>query len=509
MTNYKKFASYEIKLNERFNILIGDNEAGKSTILSAVDLVLSGSRNKLDTLGLENVFNKQAIRDFMNSGKEYEKLPIMQIQLFISEIDDPYFNGENNSEHRSCDGIRMRCIPDEALSMEIKDIIEQPGDDFPFEYYTVIFETYAGSYYSGAKKPLRWVIIDTAANNNEYATREYIKNMYESILEGHEKASHSFEYRKAKDKYSLEALHGINDRIEYKFGIKNSSKANLETDLTVIEDGVSIENKGKGRQCFVKASFALAKHKKGQDIILIEEPENHLSHVNMKKLIRNIELSEQKQLVITTHNPLICSRLDLRNVHIIEASLAKPVSLNDISEGSAKYFMKAPDSNILEFILSHSVILVEGDAEYILFEEFYKTIKLAYPETEDVHIISVNGTGFKNYIELAKKLDKRVAIIRDNDGNYETNCVNNYTDYCDTNIKIFADTNNDRYTLEVCIFKDNQEICNELFSKNRRTLSVLEYMTNNKTETAFELLTKKSKSLVIPEYIREAIQWIS
>ena len=35
-------------------------------------------------------------------------------------------------------------------------------------------------------------------------------------------------------------------------------------------------------------------------------------------------------------------------------------------------FIKAPDNNILEFILSKKVILVEGDAEYILAEALFK-----------------------------------------------------------------------------------------------------------------------------------------
>ncbi|WP_417760564.1 AAA family ATPase, partial [Shewanella sp.] len=35
------------------NIVVGDNEAGKSTILTAIELVLSGSRSKVESLGVE------------------------------------------------------------------------------------------------------------------------------------------------------------------------------------------------------------------------------------------------------------------------------------------------------------------------------------------------------------------------------------------------------------------------------------------------------------------------
>lgn len=37
--------------------------------------------------------------------------------------------------------------------------------------------------------------------------------------------------------------------------------------------------------------------------------------------------------------------------------------------------MKAPDNNILEYVLSKKVILVEGDAEFILMEALYKNYK--------------------------------------------------------------------------------------------------------------------------------------
>lgn len=51
--NFKKFREYEVQFDPKRNILIGDNEAGKSTILTAIELVLSGSRSKVDSLGIE------------------------------------------------------------------------------------------------------------------------------------------------------------------------------------------------------------------------------------------------------------------------------------------------------------------------------------------------------------------------------------------------------------------------------------------------------------------------
>ena len=44
--NFKKFENFSIELSNSTNLIIGDNESGKSTILTAIDLVLSANANK-------------------------------------------------------------------------------------------------------------------------------------------------------------------------------------------------------------------------------------------------------------------------------------------------------------------------------------------------------------------------------------------------------------------------------------------------------------------------------
>lgn len=77
------------------------------------------------------------------------------------------------------------------------------------------------------------------------------------------------------------------------------------------------------------------------------------------------------------------------------------------------------------------------------------------------------------------------------------------------NIKVYADTNNDRYTFEVAVYQDNTADCNELFGADRRTLSVEQYMLANKAEAAYKLMTQKSETIVVPQYIREALIWVN
>lgn len=508
LQNFKRFKSFSVILQSDINLLIGDNEAGKSSILTAIDIVASGSKNKVETIGLEGLFNSSVIADFLLSDKRYENLPRLFAEVYLDDQNDPDLNGNTNSAGVICDGLRMSCEPNDMLSKEIKDILSQQDAIFPFEYYTISFKTFSGENYTGYRRFLKQILIDNSQINNEYATREYVKAMYSSNTKDDEKHKHKNEYRKFKDAFKVNILADLNQRLAiYAFGVRNTHKANLETDLMLTEDNINIENKGKGRQCFIKTEFALNKNSKNIDVILLEEPENHLSHINMKKLIGRIRESSGKQLLITTHSNMISTRLDLRNSILLNSNNATAVLLEDLPEDTARFFMKAPDNNIMEFILSRKVILVEGDAEFILMEEFFQQ-EGGKLEDSDVHIISVGGTSFKRYLDLARLLDIKTAVIRDNDRDHQSICIEAYTEYVSENISIFYDNNNDRSTFEICVYQDNKSLCETLFSKGRKTLSVQDYMLNNKADVAFELLEQESALVVAPDYIKEAIRWI-
>ena len=70
--------------------------------------------------------------------------------------------------------------------------------------------------------------------------------------------------------------------------------------------------------------------------------------------------------------------------------------------------------------------------------------------------------------ELADLLGIKVAAIRDNDGDYAANCVANYADHVSASIQVFADEDNARHTFEVCMYRDNQAVCDELFAPGRK-----------------------------------------
>lgn len=512
LKNFKRFKALELELDPELNILVGGNEAGKSSVLQALDIVLSVSRSKVEALGLETLFNAESIAEFLGGERKVVDLPELLVEVYLDGIDSQHdLDGRNNSKGTDHLGIKMVCKPVDEYTKEIQSILAEKHESFPFEYYSIYFLTFTDEAIFPYRKPLKHLLIDSSQINNEYATREYTRSMYAAHANVVQRNLHGFEYRKAKSKFKDDVFKAMNDVLDtYKFDIRTSPKASVETDIIITEGDIPIDSKGKGRQCFIKTEFALLNREHALDALLLEEPENHLSHVHMRKLIERIRASVKKQLFIATHSSFIATRLSLKKVLILsEENPTRPATLKDLSQETADFFMKAPDNNVLELALCKKAILVEGDAEFILMDVLYKNSAPGFSTDADgIHVISVDGTSFKRYLELAKLLGIKVAVIRDNDGDYQGNCVANYADYASASIQIFSDTNDARRTFEVCMYQDNKAICDDLFLAGRKTLTVDEYMLKNKTDAAFQLLEDKGTELVAPGYIQQAVAWI-
>lgn len=510
--NFKGFRNQKIDgFNRGLNIFIGDNDTGKSSVLLAIDLVLSGNVNRVETIGLDKLINQAAVDEFLaKPNRKFQDLPNMEVDVYLNDQGRHELEGEGNVEQINAYGLALICRPRDDLFGLIQEVISLETPAFPYEYYGIEMRTFSGAPITPYKKLVTHLALDNTKISNDYATRSHVRSVYLANTDNREQNQLKYEYRNAKTQFSGEKFHELNERIktDYQFSLKTGSKANLETDLTISRRGIDIEDLGVGSQCFIRTSFALSK-KSNIDVVLLEEPENHLSHTNMRALIDEIKAATQSQLFIATHSSLICSRLNLRHAILFAEFDCDPIKLDDLPEDTAEFFMKAPSSGVLEYVLSRRSILVEGDAEFILMPEFYKNVRQRDLDSDSVHVISVGGISFPRYLDIAKLLSIRTAVITDNDGDPE-GCQERYIDY-DSNesISIHYDSNEERRTFEICVYRDNKDACDQLFASGRRTLTVEEYMLKNKASAAFQLALKKPDDLAVPSYIRDAIQWIS
>ena len=86
--NFRRFNDIEIIFNRGKNILVGDNESGKSSILQAIDLCARGSRHRIEDIGIETLFNVDAVNAFMAGDRRIENLPNLYVELFLEDIVD-------------------------------------------------------------------------------------------------------------------------------------------------------------------------------------------------------------------------------------------------------------------------------------------------------------------------------------------------------------------------------------------------------------------------------------
>lgn len=519
LINYRSFEILEIPFNNSRNVFVGENGVGKTSILMAISYVLSGSYSAIEKKGFQSLFNSRAIQKFIGGSRELKELPHLYIEVYFSKEVEPKnfnLNGKINTDNKKTSGLQMKISPNQDFLEEIKQSLAS-SDIFPFEYYKLEFNTFAGISYNSYNKKhkITFEYIDSTSINSAFAMKNYVSRLYANQSDKAKRQKISFEFRKLSNEFSGKFYDEfqLEDTSDYKLQVKSSFETEFNERITAHKNTIDISDLGHGEKVLLGMEASLKSSEDEVHVVLIEEPENHLSFLNMHKLIEMIEINLGKQTFIATHSNMIASRLDLSNIVLLSNS--SYLKLNQLSHDTARFFQKAPNTNILDFLLSTKAILVEGDAEYILMEEFYEQLTDTKPFQNDTALISCGGTTFERYLQVAKLLNKKVAVITDNDEDYQTNITIKYSDYnTNDSIEIYSDDNNDNRTFEVCLYNNNVEIFEDNIKTPYMKNGVLEYMLKNKAEAAFRLLEfmktpDYKEEFVIPKYIKDAIEWIS
>ena len=151
-------------------------------------------------------------------------------------------------------------------------------------------------------------------------------------------------------------------------------------------------------------------------MLLIEEPENHLSHSNLNMLLDDIkEDCADRQVIITTHSGFVLNKLGIDNLRLISHG-GKAATLMVLTPDTKDYFMKLPGYDTLRLILSKRSILVEGPSDELIVQRAYKDKHKKLPLEDGVDVISVGSLAFKRFLEIAALLNLNVRVVTDNDG---------------------------------------------------------------------------------------------
>ena len=99
-------------------------------------------------------------------------------------------------------------------------------------------------------------------------------------------------------------------------------------------DSIPYSNAGRGLQCLLKTELALNYINTNKDkIILIEEPENHLSYSNMNNLIDILQENSNKE---SSQSSFVLNKLGLENLRLL--SNKKSSKITNLSSDTEKYF---------------------------------------------------------------------------------------------------------------------------------------------------------------------------
>lgn len=513
LTGLKKFKEFLIEFNEKENIIVGDNESGKSTILEALNIVLLQQYKNYDKYIVKELMNTDNIKKF-ESSKRVEDLPEITIDLELKLDDHPNsasFCGHNHDwDNKERFGIIFSCKFDQEMKTELSEFIAD--GKIPFDYYQLTWKTYQGDSYNLNKKPLNFLIIDNDNIDANASYNHYNKNLFTTNHTNNEKMKIKNSFR---DNLS-ELFEGLNFNSltdNRKFGV-NEKKIILENILTIFDNDVPIQNKGKGKENLIKTSIALERTVDKIDVIALEEPENHLSFTNLNKMLEEIKEHVGKQLIITTHESMITSGLGLKNVIFISNNESKSLKNEVITEDS-DFFEKSTSNNILQFILSEKVILVEGPTEYLLIPKIFVKKYGKTLDSNNINIISCSGVSYKRYLKIAEVMNKKVLVLTDNDKSQTKvdDAISESTDI----IKILMESDLTKWTWEVSLYELNIDKFTEIIDVQAKAEykfngvpygQVLGKMLNNKVDTAFKMINSTTFDYEIPEYIIRGLEWL-
>lgn len=536
--NFKILKNFELEPYNGMNILVGNNNEGKSTILEAIHLALTGyyRGRSIRNCITQDIFNEECVNEYVsqiNENKNYP-LPNVNIELFLDNA--PELLGINNSDQEDKAAINFCIEFDNNFEKEYKTFVEK-GDitTLPIEYYKVRWYCSANEDYEMTTRfiPIKSVLIDTSDSNLRNSSDTCISKLIKEKLEEGEIIDISQSYRNARDEFiNNPTIIDINERLSkenhlmgntIQMDIEMLSKNEWEKSIITKINSIPFENVGKGEQATLKIELSLKNQKSEKaGIILLEEPENHLTYSKLNKLLNDVEeVSGNKQFFVTTHSSFVANKLGLKKLIMLQKQ--NIMKINDLDEDTQEFFMKKPGYDTLRFLLCSRAILVEGDADELIVQRAYFDKYNKLPIENEIDVISVGNT-FLRFIKIAEKLKKETTILTDNDGDIEA-LEKKFHDYLGNNskeyIKIFYDNeihknqgnlvakNGGSFnydTLEPCIVRANSlnEINNVLEKSFQSDDELIKYMVGNKTDSAIKIFNSEI-SITYPDYIKKAI----
>ncbi len=497
LINFKKFRDELIEFNDDVNIFVGDNNSGKSTILEALEIVLNYNHRGRTFNGefSPDIFNQDAVNLFLDSDKTSKHLPSLIIEAYIDGV--PEYRGSNNSLEADAQGIVVCACFDASLEAVYENYLrtEPSISSIPIEFYKLEWLDFGWNPIKPIAKKFKALYIDPTRLHPTVGKNQYISSILNTTLAREELAKLTLNYRENQQVFNESGeVKMVNDNLdadhlitEKKLTIAASTlpAGSIQTGLQLEVDDVPFRFIGKGEQSNVQIKLAIQNKSQDIDLVMMEEPENHLSHTNLNKLVRYIDNQRgDKQLFLTTHSSYVLNKLSIDKICLLQSGYKR---LHMLDPKVVKTLKRLPGYDTLRVALSEKVILVEGPSDELVLKKIYLRRHSHLPEQDGIDIIVVRGVGFKTFIEVGKEIGTRIHVLRDNDGDYPGNIVEEQKEYAAfPNVKLFSPIDDKEFSLEPAMIYANATDIKTLDAFSKEVLSTATYKLYDAKETLEE-----------------------
>lgn len=495
--NFRKFGSsdeidldkpnLDLSFTQGLNVLVGENDSGKTAILEAIKMVLR-------THAYERLIWEDD--DFYDGTNE------IRIELLIDGLthaEAAHFTewlcwDETGSSRPLLRLIcRVKRVNGRIIPQEIRAGKDETGSSMDVqarEYLKVTFlkplrdaeNELTAKKYSRLSQILEGHDLFKEGADGKDSFESYVQTANENIKKWFQDATKD-EGGKSNKEQIKDVIDGflasfVNPASASSFTISGSRIKEILEKLSLELDGVTRPGLGTLNRLYMATELLHLQKARwtGLKLCLVEEEEAHLHPQAQMKVLETIQKQKGTQFIVTTHSPNLASKVKLyesdeNQVVICKDGKAFPMGpeytlLDKKDYVFLTHFLDVTKSNLF---FAHGIILVEGWAEEILLPAFAKKMGKDFTSNE-VSIVNVGSTAYMRYAKIFMRKDKesmgcKVAVVtdldirpKDSDGMFdkdeeakqmsEIKGQVDVTDYPDVSWHIAG-----HWTLEWCLFE--------------------------------------------------------